>query len=351
MQRIKNVILDWSGTLADDFTPVVDATNQLFAEYGRPPFTPDEYREKFKLPFTEFYKEYLPEAKMVQLEHYYHSTFKLLQENIPLLPFALEFLDFCRAEGMPMFLLSSIHSEHFEVQGARLGVRHYFKQAYTQVIDKRKVILQLLAEHDLEPAETIFIGDMQHDIETAKHGGVVSCAVLTGYDSLAKLQKCGPDHIFKDLGAVRRFLESRKRETVPDYLPVATVGAAVRNAEGKLLMIRTHKWSNLWGIPGGKIKTNEPSTEAIRREVKEETGLDLNEVKFVMVQDCIRSAEFFKPAHFLLMNYLAGTAGNEVTLNDEAEEYRWVTLDEALEMPLNTPTRTLLDEIVKQGLL
>lgn len=351
MKRIKNIILDWSGTLADDFAPVVDATNQIFAEYGKPAFTHEEFREKFRLPFTEFYKEYLPEAQMVQLEHYYHSAFKLLQEDIPLLPHAREFLEFCRAEGMPLFLLSTIHAEHFEVQGGRLGVKHYFKQAYVQIIDKRKAILKLLADHDLEPSETMFIGDMQHDIDTAKHGGVVSCAVLTGYDSLAKLQKTGPDHVFKDLGAVLRFLEGRKKEVATPYLPVATVGAAVRNGEGKLLMIRTHKWSNLWGIPGGKIKTDEASVDAVRREVKEETGLELDEIRFVMVQDCIRSREFFKPAHFLLLNYLAETRGFKVTLNDEAEEYCWVTLDEALKMPLNTPTRTLLEEGSRRKLL
>jgi phosphoglycolate phosphatase-like HAD superfamily hydrolase/ADP-ribose pyrophosphatase YjhB (NUDIX family) len=351
MQRIKNIILDWSGTLADDFGPVVDATNQIFAEYGKPAFTHEEFREKFRLPFTEFYQEYLPEAQMVQLEHYYHSAFKLLQEDIPLLPHAKDFLDFCQAEGMPMFLLSTIHAEHFEVQGTRLGVKHYFKKAYVQIIDKRKAILQLLADHDLEPGETMFIGDMQHDVDTAKHGGVVSCAMLTGYDSLAKLQKSGPDHVFRDLGAVRRFLESRKREVAPAYFPLATVGAAVRNGEGKFLMIRTHKWSNLWGIPGGKIKTDEPAADAVRREVLEETGLELGETKFVMVQDCIRSEEFFRPAHFLLLNYLAETQGHEVVLNDEAEEYRWVGMDEALRMALNTPTRTLLEEMVKQKLV
>jgi len=341
MAVIKNIILDWSGTLVNDFPPVLEATNEIFRQYGKAAFTAEEFKEKFFLPFPDFYKIHLPEATMVQLDHYYHSAFKLLQENIPLLPHALEFLDYCRDRAMPMFLLSTIHPEHFAIQGDRLGVKHYFKQAYVQALDKRKTILHLLAEHDLEPDETLFIGDMVHDIETARHGGVTSCAVLTGYDALGKLKAAGPDLLFRNLKEVREYL-SRHREE-PDHLPVATVGALIYNARGEVLMIRTHKWSNLWGIPGGKIKTNEPSVDALRREIREETGLELEEIRFVLVQDCIESTEFYKKAHFLLLNYTARARGEAVVLNEEAEEYQWIAPDKARQLPLNQPTKILLE--------
>ncbi|MDD5262551.1 MAG: HAD hydrolase-like protein [Methylacidiphilales bacterium] len=343
MPVLKNIIFDWSGTLADDFQPVLEATNEIFRQYGKPAFTPEDFREKFFLPFPDFYKKYLPEATMVQLDHYYHSSFKLLQEKIPLLPYARETLDYCRSLGMKIFLLSTIHPEHYEVQAQRLGVKEYFTKAYVQAVDKRKTIHSLLAEHDLDPRETLFVGDMQHDIETAKHGGLQSCAVLTGYDSLPKLQASEPDLIFKDLLGLKNYIEHHRSE--PAYLPVATVGALIRNPAGKLLMIRTYKWSNLWGIPGGKIKTGEKSLDAIVREVREETGLELGNIRFVMVQDCIGSTEFYKPAHFLLLNYVADTDSQAVTLNDEADEYRWVDHDEALQMPINTPTRILLEAV------
>lgn len=110
-------------------------------------------------------------------------------------------------------------------------------------------------------------------------------------------------------------------------------------------MIRTHKWSNRWGIPGGKIKTNEPALEALRREVMEETGLKLKDIRFELVQDCIEPAEFYRKAHFLLLNYTAEATGTAVVLNDEAEAYRWVGLDEAGQMELNTPTRILFDYV------
>jgi phosphoglycolate phosphatase len=182
-----------------------------------------------------------------------------------------------------------------------------------------------------------------HDIETARHAGVMSCAVLTGYDSLTKLKSANPDLLFRNLSEVRTFLE--RHRGVATHPPVPTVGALIFNAQGEVLMIKTHKWSNRWGIPGGKIKTNEPSLDALRREVMEETGLTLKDIRFELVQDCIEPPEFYKKAHFLLLNYTAEALGTEVTLNDEAETYRWVTLDEADKMELNGPTQTLLNYV------
>jgi len=133
----------------------------------------------------------------------------------------------------------------------------------------------------------------------------------------------------------------------PDSLPTPTVGALIFNAAGHVLMIHTHKWSNLWGIPGGKTKWGETSEAALRREIQEETGLTITDIRFVLVQDCIHSPEFYRDAHFVLLNYTCRAAGaTDVTLNDEAYEYRWVVPAEALKMPLNTPTRVLLEAVL-----
>jgi len=343
MPEIRNVILDWSGTLVDDFGPVLDATNEIFRHYGRPAFTAEDFREKFYLPFPEFYKEYLPESALPELDHHYRTAFKQLQTGIAPLPHSLDFLEYLREREMPTFLLSSIHHEHWEAQGSLIGVKHYFKQAYVQALDKRKVILHLLAEHDLNADETVFIGDMVHDVETARHAGVLSCAVLTGYDSLRKLKSANPDLLFRNLREVRDFLD--RHQGVATHPPVPTVGALIFNSQGEVLMIQTHKWSHKWGIPGGKIKTNELSEDALRREVLEETGLKLTDIRFELVQDCIEPSEFYKKAHFLLLNYTATALGTEVVLNDEAENHRWLSPDEAAMLDLNGPTRVLLDYV------
>jgi len=129
-------------------------------------------------------------------------------------------------------------------------------------------------------------------------------------------------------------------------LPIVTVGALIMNSADEVLMVRTHKWSNLWGIPGGKTKWGEESVAALRREIKEETNLEIADIQFVLVQDCIHSPEFYRDAHFVLLNYTARCVGKpDVKLNDEAREFKWVSVATALTMPINQPTRVLLEAI------
>lgn len=196
---LKNLIFDWSGTLADDLRPVWVATNLIFREYGRKDLTLEEFRHHFRLPFSGFYAELLPEATEEGLEALYERFFAGLQGNVVLLPGAIEILNWCKATSRRTFLLSSIKGDHFETQASRLGVRNLFEVAYVEIADKREKIRRLLADHALNPLETAFIGDMVHDVETARYGGVSSIAVLTGFDPVEKLLPVKPDIIAQSL--------------------------------------------------------------------------------------------------------------------------------------------------------
>jgi phosphoglycolate phosphatase len=351
---IRNIIFDWSGTLVDDLPAVWKATNYVLAQAERAELTLEQFRAEFCLPFTIFYDRHVPHVPLPQLETWFHSEFRQAQGSVCALPHARDFLEFCRERKMRTFLLSTVHRDHFEVQAATTGFAKYLDKPYIEVWDKRQKIHEILEENHLKPDETLFIGDMQHDIETAKHGGIHSCAVLTGYNTLTQLRAAEPDVIVEHLRELREILEANDLHLKPPlkqfeeaHPPVATVGALISNAEGEVLMIRTHKWSNLWGIPGGKIKWGEPSLEALRREIVEETNLEITDIDFVLVQDCIHSKEFYRDAHFILLHYTCRCAGEPaVKLNDEAREFRWVTLHQALEMPINQPTRKLLLAVI-----
>ena len=350
---IQNVIFDWSGTLVDDLPAVWRATNYVLVQAERPEMSLEQFRAEFCLPFTGFYDRHIPDVPLPQLEDWFHSRFRQVQDSVCALPHAREFLEFCRRHHLRTFLLSTVHRDHFVIQAKATGFSEFLEKAYVGIWDKRGKIHEILRENQLEPGATVFVGDMQHDIETAKHGGIHSCAVLTGYNTLKQLRAAEPDVIVEHLGELQELLERQHFQLKPvaaqfeeDHPPIPTVGALIFNAREQVLLVRTHKWSDLWGIPGGKIKWGEPSEAALERELKEETNVDITDIKFVMVQDCIHSKEFYRDAHFILLNYTCRCAGEpEVKLNEEAREFRWVALDQAGQMPLNEPTRKLLEKV------
>lgn len=204
---IRNVILDWSGTLVDDLDLVVRATNAVLSTYGSAPISKDEFRRDFELPLTNYYERLLPKIPLPEIDTLYHEFFSRHRGSVALMPHAEAFLRLCRSSGRRLFLLSTMHAGHFEAQAGRFGIRPFFEEVYLDVADKAARILELLGVHRLAAPETLFIGDLVHDIEAAKAAGVVSAAVLTGFDPVEKLAPAEPDLLLRDLGTLLRLWE------------------------------------------------------------------------------------------------------------------------------------------------
>jgi phosphoglycolate phosphatase len=207
---IRNVLFDWSGTLVNDLPAVWRATNYTFTQSGRPEMSLDQFRAEFSLPFDEFYERVTPGVPLEQLEEWYKHSFADEQKSIKPLPHAREFFEFCKSNHLRTFLLSTIHPDHYREQSARIAFD--FDHAYVRVMDKRGRIVEILAEQNLVADETVFIGDMQHDVETAHAGGIHSCAVLTGYNTREQLQLAEPELIVEHLGELKLLLEQSSLE-------------------------------------------------------------------------------------------------------------------------------------------
>jgi phosphoglycolate phosphatase len=218
---IKNIILDWSGTVVDDLDAVIKATNSVLEDFGRPTVTKEEFRREFALPFAAFYDRFLPGVPLTQINTVYHRFFTQYRDQINLLPGVAEFCAFSTTTGRRLFVLSTIEEGHFEYQAARHGIRSLFTRAYVGVMDKTKAIHSLLAENDLSPAETLFVGDMAHDMEAARQGGVIAVAVLTGFDPVERLAACNPDLIIRDFGSLQRVLETPGQHCSDEWIEIA----------------------------------------------------------------------------------------------------------------------------------
>jgi len=119
------------------------------------------------------------------------------------------------------------------------------------------------------------------------------------------------------------------KRVYPDH-PVVGVGAIVFQ-EGKILL---EKRSNepakgKWSIPGGVVEVGEPLEEAVIRETLEETGLTVEEPRLVdLVYQVDRDEEGKVKYHFVIIDYLVKVKSGEPMAASDAEELRWVALDE-----------------------
>ena len=129
--------------------------------------------------------------------------------------------------------------------------------------------------------------------------------------------------------------------------PEPTVGAVIINAEGKLFLMRSHKWRDGWVVPGGHIELGESMEEALRREVKEETGLEIYDIRFLLYQEFVYDQAFWERRHFIFFDYACKTDMEEVRLNSEAQEYRWVTVEQALELTIDAYTRRAIEKYLE----
>ena len=115
------------------------------------------------------------------------------------------------------------------------------------------------------------------------------------------------------------------------------------NPKGEVLIVRSSKWADKHTVPGGHIELGELAEDAIKREVKEETGLEVDVVKLLLVQQAVYPKFYCKHEHFVFMDYLCRTKDSTVRLDGrELQEYTWVDPRDALQLDLEEYTRNFV---------
>ncbi len=211
----RNLIFDWSGTLGDDMALTIEATNYVLAQYELPPLDKKQFRNEFQLPYPDYYAWKTPGAKLEDLENYYRFAFDHSSTPVTLIPHAMEFMEWCRAQGIRCFALTSMDPKAFDEQSSMLGIKPFFEGIHSGIHNKEHYIPQVMERHGLKPEETAFIGDMQHDIRAAHCAGITGIGVLTGYNNAAQLAESEPELTVPHLGALRALLERGMRSASP----------------------------------------------------------------------------------------------------------------------------------------
>jgi nucleoside triphosphatase len=132
--------------------------------------------------------------------------------------------------------------------------------------------------------------------------------------------------------------------------PEPTVGALIVNEEGRILLAKSHKWFDKYTLPGGHIEVGESMVDAVKREVKEEVGLDVEVVEMLLVQEAIFAPEFYKKKHFVFIDFYCKSKDQKVKVDQtEIQDYIWVYPGAAYKLKLDSFTRKTLDRYLERG--
>ncbi len=113
--------------------------------------------------------------------------------------------------------------------------------------------------------------------------------------------------------------------TVPKH--IVAVSGLVRNTDGKILLIRGPRRG--WEFPGGQVEEGENLIKALKREIKEESGVNASIGSLVGVYSNIKSPT--KLAFGFLADYVSG----ELTTSEESIETKWIAQHLALQQVTN----------------
>jgi 8-oxo-dGTP diphosphatase len=111
------------------------------------------------------------------------------------------------------------------------------------------------------------------------------------------------------------------------------VGAVIEDDNGGILLVK-HKperggfWQGKWICPGGELELGETIGEGIKREVKEETGLEIELVRHLPAFDRVVKSEGEVSLHVVYIDCIAKRAGGELKVDSDVGEALWVKKDE-----------------------
>ena len=130
---------------------------------------------------------------------------------------------------------------------------------------------------------------------------------------------------------------------------IVAVGAVIEDNEGRVLLVK-HKperggyWQGKWICPGGSLELGETMEDGARREVKEETGLDIDVRKLLLPFERIVHEGRKTTLHVIYIDFIARVVGGEFMPASDVGDGRWVAKKDLLGMwdELHADTQRLM---------
>jgi len=110
---------------------------------------------------------------------------------------------------------------------------------------------------------------------------------------------------------------------------LVAVGAVIQDGKDRILLVKHKKerggyWQEKWICPGGGLELGETIQEGIRREVKEETNLEIELVTPLVPFERVVKSDQGTGLHVIYIDYIAKLLGGELRVDSDVGEALWV---------------------------
>ena len=199
MKRYDCIIWDFNGTIFDDVEIGIESINVLLSARGLKTISGcDEYRKSFGFPIIDWYKrlgfDFETEDYDVVANEWV-AEYLSREKRAPVMDGVKELLEYFKANGIRQVIISASEITMLTRQLEFLGIRKYFDD----VVGKNDVYASGKGEiaqkwRRENPGYMVFIGDTDHDLETAEQIQADCILVASGHQSFERLSRLHPQN-------------------------------------------------------------------------------------------------------------------------------------------------------------
>ena len=203
----KNIIFDWSGVIKDCLESHVWGVGEMMKIFGGKEISREEIKENWKQPYMNFWNKYFPDLTIEDQNKAYRKT--ILRKDGPksnAFPGIVELIKDLKRRGAFLAVVSSDSPKTLLPEMKEYGLENIFDEVITDVHDKTEGVRKIINENNFEKAETVFIGDSNHEVEVGKQAGIKTIAVTWGFSTEEKLKATNPDYLVHNIKELEEIL-------------------------------------------------------------------------------------------------------------------------------------------------
>jgi phosphoglycolate phosphatase-like HAD superfamily hydrolase len=214
-KKVKHICFDLDGTLVDSKNTILESTkaalDQLNIEYK---ISEDVFNNIIGKHFVDIFLELnINDVDFEQFISIYKALYFHFIDSSYLYEGVKETLDYLNKNQIKVSLLTTKGQD----QAEKIIDHFNLRKSFNYIMGRRdglahkpspEPLIVICKDLQVEPAETLFVGDTELDIQCGKDAGSKTCGVLYGYRTKEQIEKEKPDYIISQLDELRKIINA-----------------------------------------------------------------------------------------------------------------------------------------------